>query len=263
MVPLAAGTATLPTMTSTAAALPSGGSLIPSAMEAGGSFLSSALSFLSAERQMRFQKSMSNSAHQREVKDLRAAGLNPILSAGGSGASQPVGASVTPENPLRGLTQAMQQRRLQRYQIANMDAENAKLLKEANKIDQDARLSSALADKAITDNALGNENLDLTARQIITENLRQKGIREDNLNKEYENIIKEAQSGLYKGPGRYILPLIDKANETVGLFRPLQGAFGQQNYDQRQMEVTRDKRGNVIGTKTKETKKVPRPKGRR
>lgn len=112
----------------------------------------------SAREQMEFQERMRDTQHQAEVKDLRAAGLNPILSSGGSGAAAPAGASYVPKDEIGpGVSSALQAATV-KSEIEQRKAAVAQLDALTKQSDTQAKLNNAAAIKTAVDTMTSESN---------------------------------------------------------------------------------------------------------
>lgn len=92
---------------------------------------------------------LANTAHQREVADLKEAGLNPVLSAGGSGSATPNLGTATAVNEMPG---GLMSKATEAAQIYNMAGSAKQALASANLQNTQEELQPAIAKSEIDRN---------------------------------------------------------------------------------------------------------------
>lgn len=150
-----------------------------------------------AREQMDFQERMSSTAHQREIIDLKAAGLNPILSGtGGAGASSPPGAMPPISNMIDpAISTALQSQRT-REELKNIIKTNENIVADTELKSRQGALVSQnynVAEKEEERKLLETKTLAALLKRIKDENVyikNEAGIARGNFGKSIQYINK-------------------------------------------------------------------------
>jgi hypothetical protein len=173
----------------------------------GGSLLQTGANIYLDRQNRKWQEKMSNTAHQREVKDLRKAGLNPILSAKMGGASTPSTQPVQIGNTGKEVADAYNQAALMKAQINNIKAdtslkdENAdlanfqrgKLAWEVRQIQESMIQTQNAAKGQDIQNRLNQMDLDMFSEAELLKNAKTLGVSPDTLKSLLKLFIKKGK----------------------------------------------------------------------